>query len=76
MISGNPSPRRGTSMATDFDDLIIGAPYADPNGERSGASYVVFGRLPDAAVSRTGTDIGQSLVGGDFGDTLGRARRR
>ncbi len=26
-----------------FDDLIIGAPYADPNGFNSGASYVVFG---------------------------------
>jgi len=27
-----------------IDDLIIGAPYADPNGNYSGASYVVFGR--------------------------------
>ncbi|MCA0433945.1 MAG: FG-GAP-like repeat-containing protein [Proteobacteria bacterium] len=27
-----------------FDDLIIGAPYADPNGTDSGASYVVFGK--------------------------------
>lgn len=26
-----------------FDDLIIGAPLADPNGDSSGASYVVFG---------------------------------
>jgi hypothetical protein len=26
-----------------FDDLIIGAPYADSNGLNSGASYVVFG---------------------------------
>ena len=26
-----------------FDDLIIGAPGANPNGNRSGASYVVFG---------------------------------
>jgi len=27
-----------------FDDLIVGAPYADPNGqERAGESYVVFG---------------------------------
>lgn len=27
-----------------FDDLIIGAPYADPNGESSGESYVVYGK--------------------------------
>src|SRR5262245_39188338 len=26
-----------------FDDLIIGAPYADANGVNSGVSYVVFG---------------------------------
>lgn len=26
-----------------IDDLVIGAPYADPNGDASGASYVVFG---------------------------------
>jgi hypothetical protein len=35
-----------------FDDVIIGAWYASPNGIRSGESYVVFGRdlspcLPD-----------------------------
>jgi len=27
-----------------FDDVIIGAPGADPNGDRSGLSYVVFGK--------------------------------
>ena len=26
-----------------FDDLIIGAPYSDPNGTFSGSSYLVFG---------------------------------
>jgi len=26
-----------------FDDLIVGAPAADPNGSTSGAAYVVFG---------------------------------
>ena len=26
-----------------LDDLVIGAPYANPNGQRSGATYVVFG---------------------------------
>ncbi|MXS78870.1 hypothetical protein ABF87_13085, partial [Nitrosomonas sp. JL21] len=27
-----------------FDDVIIGAPGADPNGQRSGSSYVIFGK--------------------------------
>ncbi|MBP6058863.1 MAG: FG-GAP repeat protein [Nitrosomonas sp.] len=27
-----------------FDDVIIGAPYAAPNGEKSGSSYIVFGQ--------------------------------
>ncbi len=27
-----------------FDDVIVGAPYADPNGDSSGSSYVVFGK--------------------------------
>ena len=39
-------------------------------GGYSGASYVVFGQLPDTAVNRTGTDAGQTLAGGDFADTL------
>ncbi len=28
-----------------LDDLIIGAPYADPHGDISGSSYVVFGKV-------------------------------
>ena len=32
-----------------FADLIIGAPYADPNGSGSGASFVVFGSQAGAA---------------------------
>jgi len=53
-----------------FADLLIGAQHAAPNGVDSGASYVLFGRLPDAAVNRTGTNIAQTLAGGDFNDTL------
>jgi|GEM_PF-1119231 len=30
-----------------IDDLIIGAPYADPDGNNSGISYVIYGRRID-----------------------------
>jgi FG-GAP repeat len=30
-----------------LDDLIVGAPTAQPNGSNSGSSYVVFGRKPE-----------------------------
>ena len=30
----------------------------------------MFGKLPDTAVNRTGTDAAQTLAGGDFNDTL------
>ena len=51
-------------------DLIVGADQADPHGSVSGSSYVVLGRLPDAAVTRTGTADSQHLVGGNFADVL------
>ncbi len=34
-----------------FDDVIIGAPAADPNGSYSGASYVIFGKASGFAAS-------------------------
>jgi Ca2+-binding RTX toxin-like protein len=49
-IAGDDNSGRSVSGAGDLngdgiDDLIIGAPYADPNGYSSGQSYVVFGRV-------------------------------
>ena len=47
----DPSDRSGNSVSSagdvngdGFDDLIIGAYFADPSGDGSGESYVVFGR--------------------------------
>ncbi len=43
--SGYSVSTAGDVNGDDIDDLLIGAPYADPNGnENSGSSYVVFGR--------------------------------
>jgi len=53
-----------------FADLIVGAYLADPNGNFSGASYVVFGHMPDEAVTRTGTAIANTIHGSDFDDIL------
>ncbi|ALQ50861.1 VCBS repeat-containing protein [Nitrosomonas ureae] len=41
-----------------FDDVIIGAPDADPNGSYSGFSYVVFGKASgfDATMDLSGLD--------------------
>ncbi|WP_426954136.1 beta strand repeat-containing protein [Muricoccus radiodurans] len=51
-----------------YDELIIGAPYAAPNGPYSGSSYVVFGEAT-AAVVRTAALDG-AAYGGDFADIL------
>jgi Ca2+-binding RTX toxin-like protein len=53
-----------------FADLIVGAPYADPNGNRSGASYVVFGGAFGGTVTTVGTSAAEMLIGGSGDDTL------
>ena len=42
-ISGYPVSSAGDINGDGYDDLIIGAAYADINGSSSGSSYVVFG---------------------------------
>jgi hypothetical protein len=69
--SGWSAASAGDVNGDGLADLIVGAPGATANGHSdSGASYVVFGRLPDAAVNRLGTSASQSLVGGNFNDAL------
>ena len=45
-----------------FDDLIVGAPYDDPNGELSGASFVVFGSAIGAAVELTALEEAPAAI--------------
>jgi Ca2+-binding RTX toxin-like protein len=53
-----------------FDDLLIGAPDADPNGGASGASYVLFGRDFNGAAGTLGTAGNDALNGGAGADVL------
>ena len=54
-----------------FDDLIVGARNADPNGiSKSGASYVVFGGDFTGAVTFLGTSGADSLVGTSAAETF------
>ena len=56
-----------------YDDLIVGAKYADPHGSNSGASYVVFGGAfgdSDTPVTTTGTAAAEMLIGGIGADVL------
>ncbi len=60
-LSGHSVASAGDVNGDGFADLIVGAPGASPNGDDSGASYVVFGIAPDSAVERTGTAADQTL---------------
>ena len=59
-----------------FDDLIVGAYRADPNGTNSGETYVIFGQSSFAATlelsALNGTN-GFTLNGIDAGDESGRS---
>ncbi len=42
-LSGRPVSGAGDVNQDGFDDILIGARFADPNGNESGQSYVVYG---------------------------------
>jgi len=53
-----------------FDDLIVGAFNADPNGANSGASYVVFGGNFSGVVTQLGTTGDNTLTGTAGNDVI------
>jgi hypothetical protein len=69
-ISGYWVSTAGDVNGDGFADVVIGAYRADPHGQNSGSSYVVFGRAPVAAVTRDGSAASQYISGGAFGDHL------
>ena len=73
-VSGASVSSAGDVNGDGYDDLIIGARRADPNGERSGETYVVYGGASTDGVldlsALDGTN-GFTLNGIDPGDVSG-----
>ena len=69
---GNSVSGAGDLNGDGADDLIIGAPYADANGNfDTGQSYVVFGVVPLELIGTEDDDILTGANGDDFIDGLG-----
>jgi len=61
--SGGSVSSAGDINGDGIDDLIIGARRADPNGNYSGSSYVVFGRANQVPVAPFRPDFGGGTTG-------------
>ena len=80
--SGYSVASAGDFNGDGYDDIIIGAAWADPNGDKSGSTYVVFGKAASgfssgtidlaAIVASNGRD-GFRLDGESAGDDSGRS---
>jgi Ca2+-binding RTX toxin-like protein len=53
-----------------FDDLIIGAPFDDPNADRAGSSFVVFGGNFTGSATQVGSTGDDTLTGTVGSDVL------
>ena len=72
--SGRSVSSAGDLNGDGYDDLIIGALYADPNGDNSGETYVVYGGAGENGVLDLSTldgSNGFTLTGIDAGDLSG-----
>ena len=63
--SGNSVSSAGDVNGDGYDDIIIGAPKANPNGSDSGSSYVVFGKASgfDATIELSAIATGNGSAG-------------
>jgi hypothetical protein len=57
-FSGRSVSSAGDINGDGLADLIIGAPYADPNGWTSGSTYVVFGKTDTSAIELSAVAAG------------------
>ncbi|MDZ7950701.1 hypothetical protein [Nostoc sp. DedQUE09] len=75
--SGNSVSSAGDVNDDGIDDLIIGALYADPNGDDSGQSYVVFGKSTAWSATLNLSDLnganGFAINGINAGDWSGNS---
>ena len=78
-LSGYTVSSAGDLNGDGYDDLIIGAYNADPNGSNSGSSYVIYGGTQWAASAQAatagdhtlnGTAGAETFIGGDGDDVL------
>lgn len=69
--SGRSVAGAGDINGDGFDDLLIGAPFADPNGDSgAGRSYVIFGRDFRSEVDVPGTEGDDTLIGTEADNIL------
>ncbi|MBR8828957.1 MAG: FG-GAP repeat protein [Gomphosphaeria aponina SAG 52.96 = DSM 107014] len=68
--SGRAVSSAGDINGDDFDDVLVGAAYADPKGSGRGESYVIFGGTERFNILFQGTPENDTLVGTAAGEKL------
>jgi hypothetical protein len=68
--SGTSAGGNGDFNDDGFDDIVIGSPGNPSHATQIGSAHILFGAAPAEALNRTGTNIANKILGGDFNDTL------